>query len=449
MNFLRDAARWLFLAALAYAPWAYGGTTANSIETTNWLLLGTLLLWAAELIVNRRRPQFPRAAFFIALGLLVVGGWMTANAMSIFDAVFQIFAPISRIAARAPGSVDYAISIAWMIRAALLFGVMLFVADLSQDNTWLLRLWQAIGIVAGSIALLGLLQKATGAGMIFWQEPPGENVTTFFATYYYHANAGAFLNLVWPLTCGLALRAFSTSSTSPAVRATWLSIFILNLAAVAANTSRMAQFIAIGCFLALCWQLGHAIVRRLSRVERNIAVAGAGAILLTLFALGSAVHLEQPLTRWARLSETFPNDARWQASRVALGAIHEVGAFGFGPGTFRAVFPRLNYATSQPAPGNWRFLHQDYLQTILEWGWAASTLWVLLFLGGIGLAIRNFRAAPARKWRPRRRLVLPLILIGLASVLVHALVDFPLQIMSIQLYVATYLGVCWGSVEWK
>src|SRR5438132_1642567 len=302
MKLLRDAARWIFFAALIYTPWAYGGTTSASIQVINWLLLAAFILWIVELAVSGRRPVFPRLLLFLTVALVGLGTWMAVNATSIYDSDFHTFVPLRNFAPPLAGSVDYAISAAWMMRGALLLFAILFVVDLSQSNRWLLRLWFTIGLVAGSIAFLGLLQKATGAQMIFWQTAPPWGATTFFATYYYHGNAGAYLNLVWPLTAGLAVRAFTTPS-HPAMRAMWVSVLIVTPAAVLANTSRMAQLIALLLLMVLCVQLGPALLRRLSRIDKNVAVAGVIAILLTLFALGQATHLEQPLNRWQSVSE--------------------------------------------------------------------------------------------------------------------------------------------------
>jgi len=448
MAFFRDATRWIFCVALVYAPWAYGGTTSTGIQTINWLLLTAFILWGVELIVSRRKPRFPRVLLFLILALIGIGGWMAINSGSIYDSDFYAFVALRNFAPRLAGSVDYAISAAWMVRGALLLCAILFVADLSQSNRWLLRLWYVIGLVAGSIAFLGLLQKATGARMILWQKAPPWGATTFFATYYYHANAGAFLNLVWPLTAGLAIRAFTTRC-HPTMRAMWISVFVLTVAAVLANTSRVAQLIALLLMVAICLQFGPALLRKFSRAEKSVVFAGGIAILLTLIALAQATHLEQPLTRWQSLSERIPTDARWQASRVAIGALRDIGFFGFGPGTFRAVFPSYNNGSTKPVPGTWRFLHEDYLQTALEWGWLGSSLWALLFFGGIAKGIRRYRKYAARDWTPRRRLLQPFIIIALIGVALHALVDFPLQIASIQLYVATYLGLCWGSALWR
>ncbi|MGA7275894.1 MAG: hypothetical protein WBX14_13690, partial [Candidatus Udaeobacter sp.] len=367
-RFLRSASRWIFFAALVYAPWAYGATTSESIQITNWVLLAALVLWAIELLVSRRTPRFSRLLFLLTAALICVGGWMVFNAKSIYDSDFFVFVPLRNFAPPLAGSVDYPISAAWMIRGALLLGIILFVADLSQSNRWLLRLWYVIGLVGGSIAFLGLLQKATGTLMIFWQPPPPYplRVTTFFATYYYHGNAGAFLNLVWPLSSGLVIRAF-VSGSHPWMRAMWTSVFLITIAAVLANTSRMSQVLALLLLFAICVQFGPLLLRKLSG-SKSVALAGALAIGLALIALAQAVHLEQPLKRWQTESQRISTDARWSAFRVAMTAVPDAGLCGFGPGTFRVVFPIYDIESANQAPGTWRFLHDDYMQTVLEWG---------------------------------------------------------------------------------
>jgi hypothetical protein len=445
----RKTARWIFFAALVYAPWAYGATTSASINVTNWVLLAALVLWGAELLTTGRRPDLPPVLLILTAALLCVGGWMVLNAKSIYDSEFSLFVPLRNFAPPLTGSVDYANSAAWMVRGALLLGTILFVSDLSQSSRWLLRLWYVIGLVGGSISFLGLLQKATGAQMIFWRPPPPPEfgVTTFFATYFYHGNAGAFLNLVWPLSAGLVIRGF-TRQSRPGMRALWTIVFVITIAGVLANTSRMAQVVALVLLVVIGLHFGPGLLRRLPGAQKSVAIAGALALVFALIALAQATHLEQPLNRWQSVSEHIPTDARWQASRVALGALPGAGLFGFGPGTFRVVFPGYNIESGLAVRGSWRFLHEDYLQTVLEWGWLGSSLWALLFFGGITVGILSYRRYAMRSWMPRSCVMQPVAIIALAGVAIHALVDFPFQIESIQLYVATYLGVCWGSRLW-
>ena len=374
---------------------------------------------------------------------------MVLNAKSIYDPEFSLFVQLRNFAPFFTGSVDYANSAAWMLRGTLLLGTILFVCDLSESSRWLLRLWYVIGLVGGSIAFVGLLQKATGAQMIFWQPPPPPEfgVTTFFATYFYHGNAGAFLNLVWPLTAGLVIRAF-TRRSQPGMRALWTIMFLVTIAGVAANTSRMAQVVALVLMVLIGVHFGPGLLRRLPGSQKSVAIAGSLAIVLALLALAQATHLEQPLSRWQLVSGQIPADLRWQASRVALGALPTSGFLGSGPGTFRVVFPGYNIASGHPVPGSWRFLHEDYLQTVMEWGWLGSSLWALLFFGGIVTGILSYNRYATFDWIPRRRVLQPVAIIALAGVAMHALVDFPFQIESIELYIATYLGVCWGSSLW-
>jgi hypothetical protein len=412
------------------------------------MLRVTLAFWVASFLVDRRWPSVPRPLLIIAGVILLQGWWMVVNANAIYDSTFRYFVAVSPVSPALPGSADYVLSFAWMRRASALLGVAIFVAELSQRPVWLLRLWYAIAIAGGSIALFGLIQKGTGAEMMFWQPAPERNreIYPFFATYYYHANAGAFLNLVFPAVGGLALWTVARQS-SPIARAIWITTVVLIAVAILSNTSRMAQAVSAILGLALVAAVARPAAKMMARADKRAVFVGVLVVALAAVAIGQAAHLDRPLLRWQEITTHSPLDARWAADRVALGAVGDASWFGFGPGTFQAIFPHYQREFGNGLRGTWRFLHEDYLQTILEWGWLGSAAIAALFFGGIGVAFRNY--FKAGDWSNRQRILLPCVVIALAGVALHALVDFPLQILSIQLFVATYLGICWGASNWK
>jgi hypothetical protein len=445
---LRDLARWLFLVTLVVAPWLYGATMAWSIELVNGMLGLVLAIWVASLLVDRRWPLVPRGLVVIAGLILLQGWWMVVNAQAIYDSTFRVFAPVSALLPSPAGSVDYVLSFAWMLRATVLLGVVCFVAEIAQRPVGLLRLWHAVAVAGGTIALLGLIQKGTGAEMIFWQLPldRGREIYPFFASYYYHANAGAFLNLVLPVTAGLVLWTVARSAR-PVPRTVWTTTLLIVVLAVFSNTSRMAQLVGLLIAMVLVAAIIRPAAKIIARIEKRTLIVGTLIVGLTVLAIAQASHLDKPLVRWQQFTKQLPVDARWPANRAAFSAIGDVGAVGFGPGSFQAIFPHYQATSPNPPPGNWRFLHDDYLQTLLEWGWIGSALIAALFFGGIGIAIRSYLRAGA--WSTRQRILLPCVILALVGVAIHAVVDFPLQILSIQLLVATYLGICWGSSAWK
>ena len=443
---LRGLARGLFLATLITAPWLYGGTTAWSIELIDGVLGVTLVLWVASLLVEWRWPSVPRGLAAIAAFIVIQGWWMVINAHAVYDSTFGIFVPLDSLVPNAAGSKDYILSLAWMLRATALLGVVLIAAEMAQRPVWLLRLWYAVAIAGGAIAALGLAQKATGARMIFWQPPVWPPIDSFFASYFYHANAGAFINLTLPAVGGLAIWALAQPGR-PLAKPLWITTLLIVVVAVISNTSKMAQAVGLLTVIVFVgWTIKPAL-RLAARSEKRPLLVGAFIVIVAVLAIGQAAHLDKPLARWQNLSKQLPIDERWAADRAAFGALGEAGPFGFGPGVFRAIFPHYQVTAPSHPQGTWRFLHDDHLQTILEWGWLGGLVIAALFFGGIGIAIRNYLRR--EDWSNRQRILLPCVILALIGVAIHALVDFPLQIFSIQIIVATYVGLCWGSCAWK
>ena len=123
----------------------------------------------------------------------------------------------------------------------------------------------------------------------------------------------------------------------------------------------------------------------------------------------------------------------------------DAGPFGIGPGQFKILFSGMHdqltplYAhwivqSYNPAHGTsiWLQLHNDPLQTVIEWGWIGAILWGTLFIGALWPTRRPDRAQFA-------------IRLAIAACLVHGCFDFPLQIPAIQTYIAALLGLAWAG----
>jgi hypothetical protein len=75
----------------------------------------------------------------------------------------------------------------------------------------------------------------------------------------------------------------------------------------------------------------------------------------------------------------------------------------------------------------------------MEWGYCGAALWFLLFGNSIARAVSALWRR-RRTWDGRTRAFAVACLLALLSVLLHATVDFPMQIASLQLYVSVILG---------
>lgn len=441
-----NAPRWLFLAALVYAPWAYGTTRPWTITGLNWLLGATIAAWLVSYVMQQRWPRFNRVQLLATAFLIGQAWFMVFNARFDYDRVNYQFMERSPWLSFAPGSLDYALSFGTAIRLTLLLLAGLVVSEMAEHPAWRKRMLGTMLLTGCSIVALGLAQRFTGATDIFWaRKDLGPN---FFATFRNHTNAGAFLNLIWPLAIAFAAR--EKLKAGPAWRiALWSVLAVLCLTGVMVNTSRAASALAAGLmFLTGIWLVWQTIRGRFGTTTPATLAATSLLLVVVIGALAFLTGLDSNLGRWRQLDKQWTGDnSRLLAARACLKMIPESGWWGFGPGTFETAFPYFTAEYGNRLRGRWIFAHQDYLQTLTEWGYAGGCGWAVL-TGGAMLHSWRRRRSGRQGVKDTARATHFGIQIALASVFLHALVDFPLQIASIQLYTVTLLGILWSARHW-
>jgi O-antigen ligase len=427
-----DAAGFLLLAAIVYAPWAFGCVTPATVAGLELITQTSAALWIAGLVLQRRPPRICAVALTCVGLLLLLGCWMVANAHGRYERDHLVH--IRSWCPALPGAVDGPICAAMMLQIAGMLAALLVACDLARQNAWRWRFIIAMAAAGSSIACWGLLQKMGLLPALAHRE----YAESAFATYDYHGNAGAYLNLTIPAVFAVALKRHRKLATAA---------LLICVAAALANVSRAAAAICLVMVFALVgWQRQFAIAPA-EKGRRWLAPALLLAfVAITLTAGGAAWK------RWNQLSflETTDNP-RLIMVKIAAPMAVDAGFFGDGPGSFKlfyfnsphlipALYSRWKVAPYHPGEETsiYSYVHNDYLQYTIEWGWIGAALWATLIATAVA---RGSQAYP----RGEDRVIIAVSLIALAGVLTHALVDWPLQVASLQLYTAIYLALLLAS----
>ncbi len=451
IRILVEAPRWLLLATLAFAPWAYGSTRPWAIRILSILLGLTCVLWIVECLARRRWPQVPAPPAIAAGVLLLQGWWMAINSHSFFDTQLMTLFPTEPLVHGLPGSADGPLSLVAMLLFTGLLGVLLFCCDLAQRPVWRKRIWITMALVSFTIALYGILQKIGGEPVmaLLW-EPTKRDPANNFAAFRYRGNAGAFLNIALPLVAGLAFVAFQKRAQQGG-KTFWLTALLVIAVGIQLNPSRVSWAIALLLGLALGFKVFRFYRRERAEEFSPSAFLTYGCIMILL--IGSIIGISlmgRWETSWQRISLLGLNLSDRSPTEIFFSMVPDAGVFGFGPGTFEVVFPGYQGSYDfgrRKVPEFWTthfwpHAHQDYLQTFIEWGYLGAALWALLIFGGLARGLVHYAQHPKDlSWR----WLLLCSLLAIGGTLIHALIDFPLQIAAIQFYFCVLLGICWSG----
>jgi hypothetical protein len=222
----------------------------------------------------------------------------------------------------------------------------------------------------------------------------------------------------------------------------WVIALLSVLVSACVNVSRAATLISGGVLAAfLIWQFFEMFRRR--RQGSNILQIAIVLVLVIggVWLLVQEVGFGGAYKRWQELGGTLADNFRYVVyDTIEHLVLAASGWWGFGPNTFSLIFPFFTTHLGHKIWGFWEEAHQDYLQTLVEWGFCGAGLWFLFFGNTI---VRASWSVWVRRhtWDTRTRLLAGASLLSIGSVLLHATVDFPMQIASLQLFTTVVLGL--------
>lgn len=311
--------------------------------------------------------------------------------------------------------------IAWMLYAMM--------ADLgNQSKAWTLAAYLLLFGVCFHTCW-SIIQHWHGTRMVLWVPRPAQYGMRASSSYICPNHYAHFLMMGIVVAYGclftpkarLSLRLFSGFVLIPAC-----GILVL-------THSRSGL---IGAFVGMSViALGKAMRRGWKRVVITLlSVAGSCAVIIFLL-----LHFYPPMRE--RMVRDIQNNIRIsQVWPDTWSMIQAEGIWGAGPGVYAQVFDKYREHFNS-ASLYLEYAHNEFLQTIAEYGWVGG-----LYLLGLLLWMSGGWLGRAVKSRSDTAAMIPITMLALlAGSLAHAVFDFNLHIPANALLLVALLGVLYGQ----
>jgi O-antigen ligase len=378
MKIIAAVILWLTIVYSIVMMWDPARWSVSIPEVAVFAVAALLLMGSA---VGWRRPAFSKAL----VPLATIALWGLLQIWS-GDTVYQWK---TRVAV-----------LYWAANAALFFAALQAFADGRIRRRFL----DALLIFGVIIAVLSPLQSLDPATKVLWIFPQPANLATQFGPFPYKNQYEAFVELLLPYALYRAVTGEKRGSLYS------VAVALLYASGIAAS-SRMGFLLTTAEMIVV-----PSLVMRRQQIPFRRIQNGLFFFAAILVMLAAAAG---PSILASRLSDSDPYAGRREYTEASLAMIRDRPVFGFGLGTWSAVYP--GYATSDDG----LFInqaHDDWAQWAAEGGLPFAAL---LLAVAVWSARRGWRTA----WG-----------LGVAAVFVHCSVDYPIQRTGVALVMFTMMA---------
>ena len=284
------------------------------------------------------------------------------------------------------------------------------------------RLLWVLSVNGALLAIEGIAQRLSGTNKLLWWLPTRLNKEAQyqFGPYAYRSNAAQYFNLLWPVALGFwwTQRRAAQIAAQSGLAKPWRHHLLLPAVTIMAVCPIISY--SRGGVIITVINLALATLILLAALKKAHGATKLGMFVLALIVLvvGFGMGGQKLGDRMKEMGSINERERMYEVGH-AMAAEHPV--FGTGPGSFNMLFQFYRSSPDDYWPAQ---LHNDWLETLITFGWVGSGLIATAFLL---VAVRRWLPGGIRcGWR-----FAALIWLGLIGCLAHARFDFPMQVHSV------------------